>query len=185
MLRRHRIAPLADAAPADEEAIDVEHYVPAHFTWISNKLSRGASQTYLAAFDVGIEVWRVLVLLVGSGPASAQQACGVIGMDKASMSRCFQRMQARGLITLAPDPSDGRARIAAVTDAGRDLHARIRGVALERERAFLAVLSPDERATLIGLLRRLHANLPAVEAATEQHLARHHPIAGGKRRPGP
>lgn len=36
---------------------------PIRWTWIANKLSRGASQQYLSTFGVGIEVWRPLVLL--------------------------------------------------------------------------------------------------------------------------
>lgn len=161
----------------EHEVVDLDHYAPAYFTWIANKLSRGASQSYLAAFDVGIESWRVLVLLAIEGAISAQKACGVIGMDKASISRCFKSMQARGFITLGLDPADGRARIATLTPAGRAMHDQIRGIALERERAFLSVLTAAERKTLLDLLHRLHENLPAVEVATRKHLARHHPEA--------
>lgn len=42
--------------------IDLERYVPGYLTWIANKLTRGASQAYLAAFDAGVETWRLLVL---------------------------------------------------------------------------------------------------------------------------
>jgi len=157
--------------------INLDNYAPAYLTWIANKLSSGASQAYLAAFDVGIESWRVLVLLAIEGSISAQKACGVIGMDKASMSRCFKSMQARGFIELALDPQDGRARIATLTPAGRAVHDQIRDIAMERERVFMSVLSAAERKLLLDLLRRLHENLPAVEAATREHLGRHHPHA--------
>ena len=70
--------------------------------------------------------------------------------------------------------------IATLTPQGRALHDSILGVALERERALLSVLEPAERDTLVGLLKRLHENLPAVEHATEQHIARHYP--GSRRR---
>jgi len=157
--------------------VDLENYAPAYLTWIANKLSSGASQAYLAAFDVGIESWRVLVLLAIEGSISAQKACGIIGMDKASMSRCFKTMQARGFIELALDPQDGRARIATLTAEGRATHDQIRNIAMARERAFLSVLSAAERKVLLDLLRRLHENLPAVEVATLDHLSRHHPHA--------
>lgn len=157
--------------------INLEKYAPAYLTWIANKLSSGASQAYLAAFDVGIESWRVLVLLAIEGSISAQQACGVIGMDKASMSRCFKSMQARGFIDIALDPEDGRARIATLTPAGRAIHDQIRDIAMERERVLMSVLTAAERKLLLDLLRRLHENLPAVELATREHLGRHHPHA--------
>ncbi|MFT3666748.1 MarR family winged helix-turn-helix transcriptional regulator [Piscinibacter sp.] len=162
--------------------IDLERYVPAFLTWIANKLSRGASQSYLAAFDVGIETWRCLVLLAIDGSISAQQVSRVVGMDKASVSRCFKSMQAKGLITMSLDADDGRLRIATLTKKGRALHDQIRGIALERERAFLSVLNADEVETLIGLLKRLHENLPAVETATARYVARHFPAAATKRR---
>ncbi|OYU97986.1 MAG: MarR family transcriptional regulator, partial [Burkholderiales bacterium PBB5] len=153
--------------------VDLDRYVPAYLTWIANKLSRGASAHYLAAFDTGIETWRCLVLLAIEGRISAQQVSRIIGMDKASVSRCFKGMLARGLITMALDADDGRLRLAELTPEGRALHDRILGVALAREAAFLSVLSPAEQATLIGLLRRLHENLPAVEAATTAYVQRH------------
>jgi DNA-binding MarR family transcriptional regulator len=82
-----------------------------------------------------------------------------------------------GLISVGLDAGDGRLRIATLTAKGRALHDQILGVALERERAFLSVLSDAEHETLIGLLRRLHENLPEVERATARHVARHYPKA--------
>ncbi|MCY1384032.1 hypothetical protein D9M69_722250 [compost metagenome] len=79
-------------------------------------------------------------------------------------------MQESGFIRIALDPRDGRARIAVLTAKGRALHDEIREVALERERAFLEVLSDDESETLLNLLRRLHENLPAVETATQRFI---------------
>ncbi len=161
--------------------VDLDRYVPAFLTWIANKLSRGASQNYLAVFDVGIETWRCLVLLAIHGSISAQQVSRIIGMDKASVSRCFKSMQAKGLIAMKLDADDGRLRIATLTKKGRALHDQILGVALERERAFLSVLTPEETETLIGLLKRLHENLPAVETATARYVAQRFPKAAKRR----
>lgn len=162
--------------------VDLKRYVPAYFTWIANKLSSGASQAYLSAFNVGIETWRLLVLLAIEESLSAQRISRVIGMDKASVSRAFKSMQTRGLITIALDPQDGRLRVATITAQGRSLHDRILGLALEREKAFLSVLDPNECDTLIGLLQRLHENLPAVEVATRSYLAELKPSVAPVRR---
>jgi DNA-binding MarR family transcriptional regulator len=157
--------------------VDLERNVPAFLTWVANKLSRGASQHDLAVFDVGIEAWRCLVLLAIENSISVQKVSKVIGMDKASVSRTFKSMQARCLISFSPDDGDGRLRLARLTPRGRELHDRIIGVALEPERAFLSVLTDDERETLIGLLRRLHENLPEVDAATTKYISRTIPAA--------
>ncbi|MFM7009992.1 MAG: MarR family winged helix-turn-helix transcriptional regulator [Betaproteobacteria bacterium] len=169
------------SATEAQAAIDLERYVPTYFTWIANKLSRGASQHYLTTFGVGIETWRCLVLLAQDGSMSAQYASRVIGMDKGSISRCFKSMQEGGLIRTKLDPNDGRARIAVLTAKGKALHDQIRGVALERERAFLSVLKPSEISVLLGLLHRLHENLPAVETATHAYVSSNFPSATKRR----
>lgn len=151
------------------------HYAPAYFTWIANKLSSGASKVYLASFDVGIETWRILVLLAVDESVTAQRVCKVIGMDKASVSRVFKTMQQRGFIKMGLDPVDGRLRVATITAKGRALHDNILGIALEREKAFLSVLQREEQELLISLLQRLHDNLPAVEKATTDYVEANFP----------
>jgi len=192
MTARSRVAEAADRKQASvrdrpsatrpkPRVVDLENYVPAFFTWIANKLSRGASRYYLSVADVGIETWRCLVLLAIEGSISAQQVSKVIGMDKSSVSRCFKSMQGRGLIMLSLDAEDGRLRIATLTAKGRALHDQIVGIALERERALLEVLDEEERKTLIRLLARLHENLPAVEIATRRYVEKRYPQATHRR----
>lgn len=169
-------------APDAPSVVDLERYVPAYLTWIANKLSRGASQHYLDIFDVGIETWRCLVLLAIEGSISAQQISKIMGMDKGSVSRCLKGMQERNLIRTELDQGDGRLRIAVLTPQGRVLHDQIMGMALERERAFLSVLDAKEVDVLIGLLQRLHENLPAVEVATQVYAKKHFPKSPGTSR---
>ena len=154
-----------------QAAIDLDRYVPAYICWIANKLTRGASQNYLNLFGVGAEVWRCMVLLAIHETVSAQQVSQIIGMDKASVSRCFKQMAAKKLIALELDPTDGRLRMASLTLHGRDVHDKILGIALAREEALLQVLNSAEREALIGLLKRLHENLPVVEVATQTYIA--------------
>jgi hypothetical protein len=45
-----------------------------------------------------------------------------------------------------------------------------------------SVLNPAECDTLIGLLKRLHENLPEVESATDSYIAKHFPQAPVRRR---
>jgi DNA-binding MarR family transcriptional regulator len=169
------------SGPRNRGVIDLERYAPAYLTFVANKLGRGASRNYLKVFDVGVETWRCLVLLAIHTSITAQEVSQVLGMDKASVSRCFKGLQARRLITMGLDDADGRVRIATLTPAGRTLHNEIRDMALDRERALLSVLSESERDTLIRLLKRLHENLPAVEKATAHYVAKHYPHAARRR----
>ena len=161
----------AEQAPASGvTVIDLERYVPAYFSWIANKLTRGSSQHYLNLFGVGAEVWRCMVLMAIHGTVSAQQVSQIIGMDKASVSRCFKQMSQKKLIGLELEPKDGRIRLARLTVHGRHVHDQILGIALARENELLAVLSASEQETLIHLLKRLHENLPQVELATQMYI---------------
>jgi len=178
MPARRKVEPTPPDADFESAAnVDLERYVPAYLSWISNKLSRGASQHYLSAFNIGIEVWRCLVLLAVESQVSAQQVSRVIGMDKAAVSRCFKTMHDQGYISFTLDAQDGRLRLAKLTAKGRALHDQVLQVALARERAFLSVLSASEVDTLIGLLRRLHDNLPHVDSATAEYLSRRDAVA--------
>ncbi len=161
----------SEQAVPQGDVIDLERYVPAYFVWIANKLTRGASQNYLNLFGVGAEVWRCMVLLAIHETVSAQQVSQIIGMDKASVSRCFKQMADKKLIALELDPTDGRLRMASLTLHGRHVHDQILGIAMARERALLEVLDVQDRETLIRLLKRLHENLPAVEVATQNFIA--------------
>ncbi|WP_056177775.1 MarR family winged helix-turn-helix transcriptional regulator [Pseudorhodoferax sp. Leaf267] len=171
----------ADPKKAPSPTIDLEQYAPAYLTWIANKLSGGASNAYLRAFDVGIETWRILVLLAIEDELTAQAVSKTIGMDKASVSRALKNMQADGLVTFGLDNNDGRLRLATITEKGRALHNQILELARERERVFLSVLAKHERESLLDLLRRLHDNLPSVEKATAEFLEQRYPQAVTRR----
>jgi DNA-binding MarR family transcriptional regulator len=168
-------------APQNSRVLDLDRYTVAYLVWTANKLSRGASHNYLKVFGVGVETWRCLVLLAIHNSITAQQVSQVMGMDKASVSRCFKSMQAKGLILMGLDASDGRVRIATLTPKGRALHDQILEMALERERTLLAVLSEPDRETLLRLLKRLHENLAAVETATAGYIAKRYPRAARRR----
>lgn len=143
--------------------IDLDNYIPAYLAWVANKWSRSASHLYLRRFGIGIEAWRILVLLAVEGPITANRISQVIGMDKASVSRNFTQMHEKGLLRIDEDPKDARQRFAQLSQAGFALHDRMLPLVMERERRLTSCLSEDERKLLIGLLRRLHANLPALE----------------------
>jgi DNA-binding MarR family transcriptional regulator len=176
-----RLSRARKAEPRSTNVLDLDRYTVAYLVWIANKLSSGASRSYLKAFGVGVETWRCLVLLAIHDSIAAQQISQVMGMDKASVSRCFKVMQAKGLIVMALDASDGRVRIATLTPKGRALHDQILELALERERALLSVLTESDRETLLRLLKRVHENLPAVEAATAAYVDRRYSRAAARR----
>jgi DNA-binding MarR family transcriptional regulator len=151
---------------AEGPVLDLERYVPGLFTLVTSRLSGGASAAYLSLYAVGIETWRVMVMLAIEGRVTANRIVKLLDADKGAVSRTFKTMHEQGLLAFEPDESDRRLRHARMTARGRALHDRILRLALIREEAALSILSDDEVATLRGLLGRLYAHLPQVEAAT-------------------
>lgn len=148
--------------------LDLNRYVPGLFTLIASNLSSGASGAYLSLYAIGIETWRVMVMLAIEGRVTAQRIVQLLDADKGAISRTLKSMQAQGLVRLEPDENDGRVRHAVFTPEGRLLHDRIIRLALVREVAAISVLSNEEVETLRGLLRRVYMNLPHVEDATAE-----------------
>lgn len=158
--------------------LDLEKYVPGLLTLIASNLSGGASTAYLSLYAVGIETWRVMVMLALEGRVTAQRMVQLLDADKGAISRTFKSMHAQGLLRFEDDPDDGRVRHAVFTPEGRLLHDRILRLALVREEAALSVLSIDEVQALREMLRRIYVNLPHVESASMDFIRRERKALG-------
>src|SRR5574338_109192 len=75
----------------------------------------------LAAHDVSMWGYIVLVALDESPVRTQAALAEAIGADKTRIIPTLDELQARGLIERRPDPADRRARLLAITEAGRAL----------------------------------------------------------------
>jgi len=141
--------------------IDGASYLPSYLSHLNNRLSSGASQLYLKHFGVGINEWRILSVLSNWPRSNAVTIGETVAMHKTVVSRSLREMEAKQLVTI--DTSDGQ-RLIDLTAAGQSLHDRIVVVALERERLLTRGFSEEERQSLFSLLRRMLANMEAVNA---------------------
>ena len=146
------------------QVLDLERHVPYFFTYISNRLSRGASDTYRKHFGLGITEWRVMGVLAGMPNISAIQIINAIGLDKGAVSRSLDTLDKQGLTTSTPDPKDNRSRLIKLSRAGQSLHDKVIVAALEREERLLSKLTAEEVETLIVCLRKMQAIVPYVNA---------------------
>lgn len=74
-----------------------------------------------------------------------------------TMTNRVNRLVERGLVERLPNPDDGRGVVVRLTEAGRAAVQAALSELLAFERSVLAAISPDERAQLAALLRRLLA----------------------------
>jgi DNA-binding MarR family transcriptional regulator len=89
------------------------------------------------------------------GPRSLVQIANAIQVTKGAMSNSVARLQAKGLLTVQPDPADGRGKQVSLTDAGR----AARQAAVQRLGDGLAEIAaavpPAGLAQALGVLRQL------------------------------
>jgi DNA-binding MarR family transcriptional regulator len=101
----------------------------------------------------------VLLRLERDGPATASSLARAEGMRPQSMGPLVAALEAAGLVSGAPDPSDGRQTILSLTDACRKWIEEGRAARQDwLTRTIQARLSPQEQEDLaasIELLKRL------------------------------
>ncbi len=148
----------------DSSQLDLNRYVPGLVTFLSNKLSSGASACYRKHYGIGVVEWRMLSMLAVENGISGNRICQVIGLDKGAVSRALHTLETAGYVRSEVDARDARRATVSLTAAGRELHDRVFDTAMERERRLLSDLSPQEVNTLVDLLTRLNAQVENVNA---------------------
>jgi DNA-binding MarR family transcriptional regulator len=109
-----------------------------------------------------------LVRINQPGGISQRRLADEMGLTPGTVSARIDRLVADGLVTRAPDPADKRGSLVTLTDRGRDLFEAVVPAHLANQVRLLGSLTPDEQATLAGLLRKL---LVAFEGSAElEHL---------------
>jgi MarR family transcriptional regulator, 2-MHQ and catechol-resistance regulon repressor len=118
----------------------------------------------LALHGLTVSQFGVLEALWHLGPLGHGAIGRKILKSSGNVTTVIDNLCRLGLVTREDDPEDRRVRRVVLTSEGR---ARIEGILPDHVRRVadaFACLSPDEQATLAGLLRRLgHANAPTRE----------------------
>jgi DNA-binding MarR family transcriptional regulator len=111
-----------------------------------------------------LKMWAYIVLLeLREEPTRTQAALAqAIGADKTRIIGVLDELAERGLIRRTPDPQDRRARLLAITPAGKRLRDAVQRDIQDHEERLLARLAPADRR---GFLRGLQylAELPPEE----------------------
>lgn len=150
------------------KTLDLQRYVPALVTIVSNRLTNSASMIYRRRLGVGATEMRVIVILAAERNISGHRIVTITGLDKAAVSRALRSLEAMKLISIGVDPSHGRRQSIALTRAGERLHAQGFAISLEREDLLLKGFSRQERELAISVLNRMLTNLPLLEALSER-----------------
>ncbi len=99
--------------------------------------------------------YRLMFVLWNTDELEPSNLARLTGMTRAGVSNLTSALIERGLIARRPSATDGRGAVLSITEAGRAAITEIFRAHNEREAEWAALLTPQERATLQGLLGKL------------------------------
>ncbi|MDA0185209.1 MarR family transcriptional regulator [Solirubrobacter phytolaccae] len=85
---------------------------------------------------------------------------GSVMLTSSGTTKRLDKLEAAGLVTREPDPSDRRGTLIALTAKGLELIDAVTGPHLANEARLLEALDSEEREQLAALLRKLNLGLP-------------------------
>ena len=100
----------------------------------------------------------------GRSPARIARA---VQVERPAMTNTLQRLEARGLVRLDPDPKDGRGKLVYLTPAGQAARADCVAVATAAIGPVAGDITAEELAGALPLLRRLRAALDRARDAED------------------
>jgi DNA-binding MarR family transcriptional regulator len=89
------------------------------------------------------------------GFLTMSELAAAASISRSTMTGIATRMQKRGLIRMAPNPSDGRGTLVALTSRGKATIPKIQRIEEAVDGVIRGVLTPNEIATFAGLLERV------------------------------
>ncbi len=121
---------------------------------------RTAADAALRANGLSLSGYKLLRALA-PGSLSMRELSEALAITPRTITDLVDGLERRGLVARGPHPSDRRICLIELTGEGRGELRRARRVADVAHDAAIGGLSDDERATLVELLGRVHANAPA------------------------
>lgn len=92
-----------------------------------------------------------LAAIVKFGPLSMSELAAHEGVDPASVSRTVRKLEEAGDVVRRASDTDGRVNMIEVTESGLELFMRSRRQLTEIILDRISTLSPEQKATIVGL----------------------------------
>lgn len=131
------------------------------------KLLLAARQTAPRAHPgVDVAAYPVLFVIAGNGTARVSDIAATLHNDVSTVSRQVSTFVTQGLVAKDVDPSDGRAHVVSLTDAGRDALKEIQDT---RATWFQGLLQGWDSAETAEFVRHLRALGDALDSNLRAH----------------
>ena len=124
----------------------------------ANRLNRSASIFYRSKFGIGVQEWRLILVLGRKSRMMVGDAAVAADIDTAAASRALKLLNGMGYVTLEMTSSRGRATMVSLTDEGLALYRELTEAGKKRAAAILDGLSRQEVDQLNDILGRVMLN---------------------------
>ncbi len=145
------MTPMTNAAQEQQALVPTTQSLPIALIRAREALLREL-RPMLAEAGVSEPQWRILRVLLETGPCSVQGLAEAACLQPASVSRILQSMVARALVERVQDPRNRRRQVVTVTAAGRALVRRFAPASRAITDAFAERFGRDRYQSLIALL---------------------------------
>ncbi len=145
-------APQANEAPYDVTE-QIGHLLRKAYQRHTAIFQQNACDTQLTSIQ-----FVTLCALRDHGPSSQAELIKATAVDQATIRGIVDRLKARNLVELSPDPDDRRKVIVGLTDAGRTLLDAMIPCARQISELTMGSLNAAERVAILFLLRKMNEN---------------------------
>jgi MarR family transcriptional regulator, lower aerobic nicotinate degradation pathway regulator len=109
----------------------------------------------LLPHGLNVRQYGLLLLLQSQGVQAQIELSQQVGIDRTTVMRTVDFLEAQGLVRRDPDSTDRRKHAVAITEPGNELLAQTRDNVQRAKQEITAVLSDQERVQLLELLKRM------------------------------
>ena len=128
-------------------------------TWLlgqtANQGHRLIGERMHAAGVASRSYYSLLAALAEVGATSQADLGRRVGLDRSDVTAAVTDLEERGFLERTPDPTDRRRNLVRITDGGTEFLARLDAEVSAAQEELLAVLTPEEREALLGMLMRV------------------------------
>lgn len=141
-----------------------------HMIALANLAKSFVSRTCLEPAGLSVPEWRLLTAVIGGAPVPFSQIASMTMMDKGQISRTLRTAQSKGLVATEVVALDRRPQgdggvssigrvMVRITDLGREVYRKVMPQAQRSQLRLIELMSPEERAMVVDLGRRLFQRL--------------------------
>jgi len=140
----------------------LDSYLPYLLNRAGARIATAFSQE-MRRLGATLQMWRVLAALREHDGRRMGDLSATTSIEVSTLTRLVDTMERKGLVVRRRDAGDARVVALHVTPAGRRLTQRITPIAERYERVALTGFAAAEADSLKAALRRLYANMEALE----------------------